>query len=107
MSTTGSRLIAAAIALLPLGGSQTRAQSTPALRLVQDVRIDAANHDLSPIGWLLASNEGTIAISQPQDHTIRFFARTGAALGQFGRKGQGPGEFIDMTLAGWMGDTLW
>lgn len=107
MATMRSRVNAAAIALLALSGSHVGAQSTPVLRLVREVRIDAGGHDLSPIGWLLVSNDGTIIISQPQDHNIRFFARSGAALGSFGRKGQGPGEFVDMTLSGWVGDTLW
>jgi hypothetical protein len=96
-----------AIALLAVAGAHAEAQSMPALHLVSDVRIDAADHDLSPISWLLVSNDGTIAVSQAQDHNIRFFSRSGVALGSFGRKGQGPGEFVDMTLAGWVGDTLW
>jgi hypothetical protein len=77
------------------------------LTLVREAMIDASTSDLSPIGWLTVSSDGTIAISQPQDYNIRFFSRTGTPIGMFGRKGQGPGEFGAMTLHGWLADTLW
>ena len=49
---------------------------------------------------------GTIAVMQNQDGTIRFFDTRGASLGTFGRKGQGPGEFTAAGRFGWIGDTL-
>ena len=98
-----------ALAVIPANhaSAQQGQDAAVQLRVVPEFRIDAADHDLGPIGWLLVGRDGTIAISQPQDNNVRFFSPTGAALGTFGRKGQGPGEFGMMTLAGWVGDTIW
>jgi hypothetical protein len=83
------------------------AQSIRTLTSTRDLRIDAAEHDLTPITWLAVSAAGGIVINQPQDGPIRFFDAAGKALGAFGRKGQGPGEFQSSSRAGWVGDTLW
>jgi hypothetical protein len=81
--------------------------AVPLLRLEREVRVDAAENDLSPIGWLAVASDGSIAISQPQDHHVRFFSPRGIPTATFGRKGHGPGEFGAMTLHGRVGDTLW
>ena len=49
-----------------------RAQEPPVLRLTRDLRIDAAEHDLTPItppGGMTVGPDGTIAFSQNQDGT--------------------------------------
>jgi hypothetical protein len=69
--------------------------------------IDAITHDLSPIHWLAVANDGTIATSQEQDFTVRFFSSRGTPTLTFGRKGTRPGEFEAMILHAWVGDTLW
>lgn len=98
----------ASVALLATITSRAESlQSIPSLKLVRESVVDAASHDLSPIGWVAVGSNGTIAISQPQDHHIRFFSARGDSSGTFGRKGVGPGEFSSMTLHGWVGDTLW
>ncbi len=99
-------LIAAASVMLPpaLG-----AQEPPTLRLTREMKIDAAEHDLTPItppGGLTVGPNGTIAFSQNQDGTVRFFDARGRPLGSFGRKGQGPGEFMTTSRFAWVGDTL-
>jgi hypothetical protein len=86
----------------PLAGAQA-----PALRLTSDLRIDANEHDLSNVGWLAVAPDGDMAFSQPQDALIRWFSAAGRALGSFGRKGRGPGEFDQMARAGWLADSLW
>jgi hypothetical protein len=83
------------------------AQQPTTLRITRDLRIDGADADLTPIDWLAVSSNGTIAVAQTQDHLIRFFDRTGASLGAFGRAGGGPGEFQSLRSRGWVGDTLW
>jgi hypothetical protein len=95
--------------LLPLAiaWTATGAQQPAAFRLVREVTVDASANDLSPIGWVAVGTDGPIAISQPQDHHVRFFSARGEPLGVFGREGRGPGEFNSMTLHGWIGDTLW
>jgi hypothetical protein len=92
---------------LVASASSAQTPAVPLLRLERDVYVDAARNDLSPIGWLAVGKDGTIAISQFQDHHLRFFSSRGVATRTFGRKGQGPGEFGAMTLHGWLGDTLW
>jgi hypothetical protein len=82
-------------------------QAPPALRIARDLRIDAAEHDLSPVGWVAVAPNGTMAVSQPQDGLLRFFDARGTSLGTFGRKGRGPGEFTDPSRSAWIGDTLW
>ena len=81
-------------------------------QLTQELRIDGHEHDLVPFhplsgGSLAVADDGTIAFVQGQDHRIRFFSEAGEPLGDFGRAGQGPGEFVSVSRLGWMGDTLW
>ena len=83
------------------------AQSPPAWTLTRDLRIDAAERDLSPISWIAVAPNGTIVVNQAQDGQLRFFDARGADLGTFGRKGQGPGEFEAVNRVGWFGDTMW
>lgn len=83
-----------------------QAQSPPEFKLTRDVRIDAAEHDLTPITSMGVAPNGTIAVMQNQDGTVRFFDARGASLGTFGRKGQGPGEFTNAGRFGWISDTL-
>lgn len=70
-------------------------------------RVDGTASDLSPISWLTVGRNGTIVVSQPQDHSLRFFSPNGRSVRAVGRQGAGPGEFGSMTLQGWLGDTLW
>lgn len=88
-------------------GTPCAAQSIPMLTVTRDLRIDALEHDLSPISWLTVSPAGVIVVSQAQDGNIRFFDARGAALGTFGRKGRGPGEFDTPARVGWVAETLW
>jgi hypothetical protein len=85
------------------------AQAAPELRLTRELRIDAAEHDLTlmfPPGGLAVAPNGTIVVSQHQDGVLRFFDAQGRPSGSFGRKGQGPGEFQLIARFFWMGDTL-
>jgi hypothetical protein len=82
-------------------------QEPPTWQIARDLRIDAIEHDLAPIGWLSVARDGTIIISQPQDTLLRFFNSSGTFLGTFGRGGSGPGEFRFIARRGWIGDTLW
>ena len=94
-------LASAALVQAPL-----KAQEPPTLKLVRDLRIDAAEVELSPITYMGVSPNGTIVVQQIQDGTVRFFDAKGASLGTFGRKGQGPGEFTSAGRVFWAGDTL-
>ena len=97
-------IVAATNAFVPV---PSPAQEPPTLRLTRELRIDAAEQDLSTINWLTVAPNGTIAVSQPQDGLIRFFTASGTPLGSFGRKGRGPGEFEQLARGGWLADSLW
>ena len=79
----------------------------PRGRLVEELRIDGTRENLVPINGVGVGGDGSIAINQTQDRTIRFYTARGEALGAFGRRGQGPGEFERVTRIGWVGDSLW
>ena len=75
--------------------------------LTEDLRIDGIEEDLVPITDLAVSTDGTIAVVQSQDHKVRFFTSDGEPFIDFGRRGQGPGEFTAASRVGWLSDTLW
>jgi hypothetical protein len=88
--------------------SPAAAQRVPQYTLQQEMRIDGHEADLVPIGWLGVARNGTIALTQGQDHAIKFFNASGQPTGSFGREGSGPGEFKAFARrAGWIGDTIW
>jgi hypothetical protein len=96
-------LTTAALALVVHPGL---AQEPPTLRLTRDLRIDANDHDLSPVTFVAVAPNGSIAVNQQQDRHIRFFDATGKSLGKVGRSGQGPGEFMILGRMFWLNDTL-
>lgn len=98
------RHLVAALVVSPVLAS---GQQGPTLTVTRDLRIDAAEQDLSPINWMTVSRNGTIVVSQLQDSRVAFFDARGQALGTFGRSGEGPGEFRRPSQYGWLGDTLW
>ncbi len=75
---------------------------------VREVTLDGNSADLTAIGGIAVSARGTMAVLQPKDYRLVFVGPSGAVLGKFGRKGEGPGEFqTPRPLMGWNGDTLW
>ena len=103
MSTRWWRFVSLVAVLQP---SASPAQSLPELRLMRELRIDAVEHDLSPIAFLAVAPSGTMVVAQQQDRNLRYFDVSGKSLGTFGRQGQGPGEFQHVGLLTWIGDTL-
>jgi hypothetical protein len=96
--------VATAMSLAP--GASALTQEPPTLKLVRDLRIDAAGNDLSPINFLAVAPNGTIIVTQQQDRNLRYFDASGNSLGTFGRQGQGPGEFMNVGRTMWIADTL-
>lgn len=70
-------------------------------------RVAGGLNDLSDVGWVVAFADGSVAVGLPREGAIRRYGPTGGAWGQFGRNGEGPGEFRAMGVAGRLGDTLW
>lgn len=75
--------------------------------LHEELRIDGYAEDLVPIGAVAVSDDGTIALAQTQDAMVRLFTPAGEFLGGFGGRGEGPGEFMNLTRLGWLAETLW
>lgn len=68
--------------------------------------IDDSDQALTRVGSLAVDAEGTIYLTQPQEHLIRIFSSAGELVRIAGRAGQGPGEFQSMGSLGWLGDSL-
>ena len=105
-------VVAAILLLLPVGcapdGNGTSGiRDLPVITAERDLNIDGHSADLVPVGWMGVAPDGTIAVLQPQDGTVRFFDQQGGDLGRVGSQGDGPGEFQSMVRAGWIADTLW
>lgn len=94
---------------LVMGTTTLAGQSRlPLLLLRREVTISGAAEDLGPVATIRVSSRGVIAVWQTQDFQLRFFDSSGVALGRFGRRGEGPGEFRALGMrAGWIGDTMW
>jgi hypothetical protein len=109
MPSTRLTLLSAAALSVSAPLTELAAQSPTELKLARALRIDAAENDLTritPPGDMAVAPNGTIAVSQNQDGALRFFDARGRSLGAFGRKGQGPGEFMTIVRFTWSGDTL-
>jgi hypothetical protein len=100
-------VIAGGLVSATLAGAQlpTVARQT----LVEELRISAAAHGMSQVGFVRISPKGVVSVGQSQDHQIRLLSSAGAPIATVGRKGSGPGEFqnVGSIRSGWVGDTLW
>lgn len=105
-------LVASACTDTPDPASGAAAVPSTRASLTAELRIDGTEHDLVPFGGvaggsIAVAGDGTVAISQMQDHLVRFFSGEGAYLGSFGGEGRGPGEFVRNARMGWLADSLW
>jgi hypothetical protein len=69
--------------------------------------IDGYQVPLVRVGSMVPSASGDLAVLQASISTILIVDTTGAISEQFGREGEGPGEFTQINRAGWIADTLW
>lgn len=86
--------------------------STPTVewRATEDLRIGSVDDSASAmanVGSLAVDSGGRIYVSQPVDRTIRVFDAEGLHVGTFGRPGDGPGEFRQLSQIGIFTDTLY
>lgn len=96
--------VVAGIATVSPGAAQVPLQLIPELRIGS---VDRANYALTSVRALEVGTDGSIFVSQSDEATIRVFDSTGRFLRNIGRRGNGPGEFQDVSRLGWSGDTLW
>lgn len=64
-----------------------------AMQLLEVQRITAKEQDLSVVALVSRGSDGTIWISQPQDHNVAGFSTEGRRIRTIGRRGEGPGSF--------------
>ena len=77
--------------------------------LVPSVKIGEAldaETGLTRVGHVVHDRD-RILVSQPDEHHLRVFSRDGRSLGIIGRRGQGPGEFEEVSRVGLHGDQVW
>jgi len=86
-------------------------EELPRFGLEPELTIDRFVPDLGPIRWVGVASDGTIAVSQVNDHLIRLLDASGQDLGSVGGAGGGEGRGRAgppiQGGAGWIGDTLW
>ena len=68
--------------------------------------IDDPEQALGTIGHVVIGPEGELFVSQPESGNIRVFNPDGRLSRIIGRRGQGPGEFENVSYIGFKGDTL-
>lgn len=100
-ASAGGLLLALALAL-PL-----RAQQAPTRTLVEDLRIDGAEHEFNRITAILPLRNGNVVVLQAGDFNAMLFSPTGSLLKRFARKGAGPGEVQQLAGYGILGDSIW
>lgn len=74
--------------------------------LQEDLRLDAKKEDFSVVGPVQVSASGSLAITLRQDFNVRVYDRSGRQTASFGKRGSGPGEFVEHQVTGWIGDTV-
>lgn len=82
----------------------------PAYALEEELRIgDVDDPDLgfSQIGQVDVDRDGNVYVVERVDMQIRVFDRNGRPLRRIGRRGEGPGEFANLSTFGVVGDTVW
>ena len=100
--------MAASLLLLICGVSTASAQQMHVDTPREDLRISAEAEDLTWITALTVDPEGQIIVSQPDDGRFLVYDKNGKRITQFGRTGDGPGEFRRIsTLRGWVAGEFW
>lgn len=64
------------------------------------------NYILTAVGGLAVRSDGAIFVLQPREAVVRAYTEKGTHLFDFGRRGDGPGDFRYMGTAGWGRDTI-
>lgn len=67
---------------------------------------EPAPDEFGRIASTISDTAGNLWIADVMNHQISAFSADGALLRRFGREGQGPGEFIQLTSIAWLGDRL-
>jgi hypothetical protein len=88
--------------------SNAGAQSAPPMRpLIEELRIDGSAHEWKQIKAIRSGPAGHILVGEAIGKSIRLFSPSGQLVRTLGRPGQGPGEFLNASTFGTLGDTIW
>jgi hypothetical protein len=93
--------------LIALASVSAAQPSTPRVRIVEDLRLDATAEDFPSVGGIHVGPRGQIVVPLAADMQVRLYDSSGKKLGVVGRRGAGPGEFASFGLVGWVADTMW
>jgi hypothetical protein len=104
--TRPSRLARLAL-ILPAAFAAAAAQQPPNRALVEEFRIDGAEHEFTYILGVIPMRDGSVVVAHTGDHAATVFSPSGAVLRKLARKGAGPGEVQGFAGFGLVGDTLW
>lgn len=104
------RRTAASPAPRPVSGALLDGQrfdGLPVVDLVPEVVVDGEEAMLVPIRWMLPLDGGGVVVSQDQVPAVRAWNSDGGDRFEAGRRGEGPGEFLALGVAGLKRDTIW
>ena len=103
-------LPALALALAGCRGAAGSESSAPPARLVvsaRDTLTSPAGYAVAQPLWVTLDPAGRYVVADGSDKVLRLFDSGGAAAGQVGRPGSGPGEFTALLGGGALGDSLY
>lgn len=70
--------------------------------LIEDLRLgepdEEQNYPFSMLSWLCVDDDENMITVDNEEGCVRIFDKTGILIRRFGRKGQGPGEFQNITF---------
>lgn len=108
------RLTAIALAILLLSACDSADNPDPLMErrlgATLELRIGSIDDPVSALTRVTAMVVGRderIYTLHMQEQRVRIHDPQGVPAGSFGRKGEGPGEFMAPSAMGWLADTLW
>ncbi|NIM49630.1 MAG: hypothetical protein GTN62_05350 [Gemmatimonadales bacterium] len=82
------------------------AQEVDQWSVARDLVIGEPPDWLTTVSDLLVAADGSMYVVQQEERLVRKFASDGELTLSIGRRGRGPGEFLDPRTVGWLADTL-
>lgn len=78
-------------------------QLPAAIPVTRTVLIDGNRHEFGEVSWV-GSNADQVVVAFLRENHLGVYNRSGDSLATIGRKGSGPGEFLNLGPLGWSGD---
>jgi hypothetical protein len=87
--------------------ASTAAAQPQTIRLTHSMEVDGTTAELMSVNAMVVSSRGEIAVTQLQTQAIAVFDGEGRHRFNFGRRGEGPGEFRNIRYLTSSKDTIW